>query len=197
MPKNDSGTFQLTAAYIELLHDEGIAITWPGIEPVPHYDCIDLNRLDSAVERPFGAGFGIEYYPSLYDKAACLFHAFVADHIFVSGNKRTAVLVLDQFLLVNGEYLVLDNEEIKQLARDTVPEAYRARNEDHKTVLEKLSDLIGENSIPLAVLQPYLEVSKYEQLETAQKAITEHPLNAAGARPKQTRERAPFGLQLR
>jgi death-on-curing family protein len=180
-----------------MLHDEGIAVTWPGIEPVPHYDCIDLNRLDSAVARPFGGGFGIEYYPTLRKNAACLFHAFVADHIFVSGNKRTAVLVLDQFLLANGEYLLFDNEEIKQLARDTVPEAYRARGEDHKVVIEKLSMLIGDSSVPLSALKPHIVADRYAQLELTQSAIIEHSLNAAGTRPKQTIARAPFGLQLR
>jgi death-on-curing family protein len=179
-----------------MLHDEGIAITWPGIEPVPRYDCLDLNMLESAVARPFGSGFGIEYYPTLYDKAACLFHAFIADHIFVSGNKRTAVLVLDQFLLANGEYLVLQNEEIKQLARDTVPEAYRARGENHKSVVEKLSDLIGENSIPFTILKPHLAADRYEAIIVAQKAILTSPLNAASACPNQREERIPFGLRI-
>jgi death-on-curing family protein len=179
-----------------MLHDEGIAVTWPGIEPVPHYDCIDLNRLESAVERPFGSGFGIEYYPTLYDKAACLFHAFIADHIFVSGNKRTAVLVLDQFLLANGDYLIFDNEEIKQLARDTVPEAYRARGEDHKSVIEKLTAAIGENSIPFVILEPHLPANRYNAIKSGQTKIITHPLNAADARPKQTAARAPFGLKF-
>lgn len=196
MQKSEPDTFKLTAAYVEMLHDEGIAVTWPGIEPVPRYDCLDLNMLESAVERPFGSGFGIEYYPTLYEKAACLFHAFIADHIFVSGNKRTAVLVLDQFLLANGEYLILLNEDIKQLARDTVPEAYRERGETHKTVIEKLSDVIGENSIPFRLLKPHLDADRYEALILAQNVIQTDALNSADASPRQTPDRVPFGLRL-
>ena len=37
------------------------------------FDCLDLNLLQSAAEQPFQAGFGMEFYPTIYDKAACLF----------------------------------------------------------------------------------------------------------------------------
>jgi hypothetical protein len=67
LPRNK--IFRLTAAYIESLHDDGIAFFWPGVQPVPSSDCIDLNLLESAAEQPFQAGFGQEFYPTIFDKA--------------------------------------------------------------------------------------------------------------------------------
>jgi death on curing protein len=55
--------------------------------------------LESAAEQPFQAGFGVEFYPTIYDKASCLFFSIAGGHIFSNGNKRASVLALDQFLL--------------------------------------------------------------------------------------------------
>jgi prophage maintenance system killer protein len=93
LPK--SKLFKLTPAYLEFLHDRGIAVFWPGVEPVASYDCLDLNLLESATEQPFQAGFDVEFYPTIYDKAACLFFSIAGGHIFTNGNKRTAVLALN------------------------------------------------------------------------------------------------------
>jgi prophage maintenance system killer protein len=94
--------FPLTAQYIEDIHDQGIAIAFPGLEPVHPHDCLDRNLLESAAEQPFQGGFGVDYfYPTIYDKAACLFFSIAGGHIFGNGNKRTGVLALDQFLWAN------------------------------------------------------------------------------------------------
>jgi death on curing protein len=58
-----------------MLHDEGIAVTWPGIEPVAKYEIINLGLLESAVRQPFQSAFGQDAYPAIHEKAACLFHS--------------------------------------------------------------------------------------------------------------------------
>src|SRR5579864_5512617 len=102
-----------------MLHDDGIALTWPAVEPVYRNECIDLGRLDASVTQPFQAAFGVEFYPTIPAKAACLFYGLIENHCFHNGNKRTAVLAIDQFLTANRHLLLLDDEEIRILAEET------------------------------------------------------------------------------
>lgn len=119
---------------------------FPGIEPVGRRDVRDRNLLESAPKQPFQAAFGVEFYPTIHDKAACLFFSICTGHIFANGNKRTAVLALDQFLLANEIYLTLSNDQIRELAEDTA--RYNIRREDQRAVRARISQLIRENSIP-------------------------------------------------
>lgn len=145
MPRSKE-QIKLTAQYIEDIHDQGIAIAFPGLEPVHRNDCLNRNLLESAAEQPFQGGFGMDYfYPTIYDKAACLFFSIAGGHIFGNGNKRTAVLALDQFLLANSIYLLLTNKDIEELAMSTA--TYRTRNEHPDDVRSRLSQLIEGNSV--------------------------------------------------
>ena len=143
--------FRFSAAYIEFLHDEGIALNFPGVEPVYKNDVLDPNLLESAVEQPFQGGFGQDFYPTIYDKAACLFFSIAGGHIFSNGNKRTAVLALDQFLLANSVYLLISNKDMEELAKRTA--SYRVRNEDHKQVKKNIAAAIEADSIELRALR--------------------------------------------
>ena len=120
-------------------------LVWPGLEPVHPNDVLDRNLLESAAEQPFQGGFGVEYfYPTLFDKAACLFFSIAGGHIFGNGNKRTGVMALDQFLLANSVYLFLPNEAMYKLAMRTA--TYRIRNEDPQVVKVGISELIRQHS---------------------------------------------------
>lgn len=68
------------------------------------HEPIVLNRhlLQSAAKRPYTRMFGHEAYPTILEKAASLVHALAHDHLFADGNKRTAQIVLEQFLANNG-----------------------------------------------------------------------------------------------
>ncbi len=177
-----SNAFQFSAAYIEGLHDEGIALSWPGVEPVEQYECLDLNLLESAAQQPFQAGFGVEFYPTIYDKAACLFFSIVAGHIFRNGNKRTAVLALDQFLYANAYYLFLSNEAIKKLAEETAQ--YRLLGKNHKDVIAAVSKTIAANSFPFRAAR-LLHPEAYRRLHKVKRMIQAHPLNRPDSRPRQ------------
>jgi len=97
------------------------------------------------------AGFGVEFYPTIYDKAACYFFLIAGGHIFGNGNKRTAVLVVDQFMWGNGYYLNLSNDRIRKLAEQTA--SYKPRGENHKDVIAALSRLIQDNSFPFRFIR--------------------------------------------
>jgi prophage maintenance system killer protein len=177
-----SEIFRLTAAYIESLHDDGIAFYWPGVQPVGAFDCLDLNLLESSAEQPFQAGFGVDFYPTIYAKAACLFFSIAGGHIFTNGNKRTGVLALDQFLSANSIYLFLSNRQIRHDAEKTA--SYRTRGENHKTVIAKLSRRIEENSIPFSVVRSF-DQPMYREMLVVRRIIRNNELNRPGTRPKQ------------
>lgn len=62
----------------------------------------DAAVIDSAVARP-RHGFGdVEFYPTLWDKAAALLHGLASTQGFHDGNKRTAWVACRTFLELNG-----------------------------------------------------------------------------------------------
>ncbi len=62
----------------------------------------DLGRLESALATQTQNVFGEELYTTLFEKAAALIRGIIADHPFVDGNKRTAMLSGLTFLSING-----------------------------------------------------------------------------------------------
>ncbi|WP_017627858.1 type II toxin-antitoxin system death-on-curing family toxin [Nocardiopsis chromatogenes] len=66
----------------------------------------DYGLLESAAHRPRSSSFGVEHYPSLFDKAAALMHSLARNHVFVDGNKRAAWNCAATFLEVNGAPLI-------------------------------------------------------------------------------------------
>ena len=183
MPR--SRPFRITSAYIEALHDEGISVQWAGVEPVGRFDCLDLNLLESASQQPFQGGFGVdEFYPTVYEKAACLFFSIAGGHIFSNGNKRTAVLALDQFLIANGIYLILSNEEMRRLAEATA--SHGERNEADADVMAQIAKVIRGNALPFAIVKRAPGGKKtYAQLVRSKRLIRGHALNRSDARPRQ------------
>jgi death-on-curing family protein len=175
---------KFTAAYLEFLHDRGIAYSWPGTEPVGSQDCIDLNLLASAPEQPFQSGFGVDFYPTIYDKAACLFFSIAGGHIFSNGNKRTAVLALDLFLVANEIYLLISNEEMRKMAEQTA--SYNERGENHKDVIEKISKTIRENSVEFRAIKK-VDTGLWRRMHRSKRLIRAHPLNQPDAKPIQLR----------
>lgn len=63
----------------------------------------DIGLLDAACARPRSTAFGVEAYPTLYDKAAALLHSLVRNHGLVDGNKRLGWLATAVFLELSGQ----------------------------------------------------------------------------------------------
>ncbi|WP_438435053.1 type II toxin-antitoxin system death-on-curing family toxin [Gorillibacterium sp. sgz500922] len=61
----------------------------------------DYSLLESAVLRPQSSAFAQDAYPSLFDKAAALFHSLAMNHPFQNANKRTAFTAMVVFLQLN------------------------------------------------------------------------------------------------
>ncbi len=52
----------------------------------------DAGALEAAAARPHNAFGGVEFYPTLFVKAAALMESIIHRHPFVDGNKRTGLL---------------------------------------------------------------------------------------------------------
>ena len=74
----------------------------------------DIHLLESAAKRPALVVFGQAQFPTLIDKAAALMHSLAAHHLFVDGNKRTAMRAAQYFLELNGCSVVWDENEVQQ-----------------------------------------------------------------------------------
>lgn len=57
--------------------------------------------LESAVYRPQQSAFGVDAYPTIFDKAAALFESLGQNHPFQNANKRTTFTAMVIFLKYN------------------------------------------------------------------------------------------------
>ncbi len=73
----------------------------------------DEGRLISVIDAPRLEVFGVEQYPSIYEKAAVYLRNIIGDHSFTDGNKRTAVTVSGVFLARNGIRLTTSPKELE------------------------------------------------------------------------------------
>lgn len=78
----------------------------------------DLGRLEAAIATQTQNVFGEELYPEIVDKAAALIRSIIADHPFVDGNKRTAMLTGLTLLELQGISFVAKSGEIEDFAVD-------------------------------------------------------------------------------
>ncbi len=62
----------------------------------------DLGRLEAAIATQTQNVFGEELYDTTYMKAAAIIRSIIADHPFVDGNKRTAMLAGLTLLHINN-----------------------------------------------------------------------------------------------
>ena len=75
----------------------------------------DVVALERTVEQPKQIVFGEELYPSIYDKAAILSINLAKRHPFQNANKRTALVVMMTFFMMNGYKTTFSREETVSL----------------------------------------------------------------------------------
>ncbi|MGO9177513.1 MAG: type II toxin-antitoxin system death-on-curing family toxin [Desulfobaccales bacterium] len=66
------------------------------------YNIKNDNSFEYFLSAPNQEVFGIERYPSIFDKAAAYLFYIIKDHIFCDGNKRTGMIAAFTFLEANG-----------------------------------------------------------------------------------------------
>lgn len=75
------------------------------------YHLLDEDRLHYLIEAVAGKFGDTELYPTLPQKAAVYAHHIITGHIFLDGNKRTALNCAIMFLEFNGCTLRLDIDD--------------------------------------------------------------------------------------
>lgn len=75
----------------------------------------DISLIESAINAPFQTFNGVEFYPTVEEKAAHLFYGLVKNHGFVDGNKRVAVHTMFIYLAVNYIFFDYSQEDAEKL----------------------------------------------------------------------------------
>ncbi len=71
---------------------------------------LNPDQLEATLARPFAAFGGQEMFVGLWSKVAALAHGIVSAHPFLDGNKRTAFVVAEVCLKLNGFRLTPSEE---------------------------------------------------------------------------------------
>lgn len=74
----------------------------------------DVGLLIAASERPKMRFAGKPLYRAICEKAAVYLDSLIRNHVFIDGNKRTAVLAAARFLSLNGYTLTATNRALEQ-----------------------------------------------------------------------------------
>ncbi|HVB20302.1 MAG TPA: type II toxin-antitoxin system death-on-curing family toxin [Candidatus Paceibacterota bacterium] len=98
----------LTAAEILTIHDRVIEET-RGL-----FGVRDEHLLKSLAQRPRASFGGAEQFKRIFEKSAALLEAIATYHVFLDGNKRTAISAASIFLNANGFAIDLPVEETEQ-----------------------------------------------------------------------------------
>jgi len=111
------------------VHDRNVELTGGSL------GFLDEGLFEFLCEKPFQVVFGLDPFPTVYDKAVELLFGFAQHQVFIDGNKRTAVASMLVFLFGNGIELELDSKEFEQIVLKI------ANNElDKKEVIEYLKE---------------------------------------------------------
>jgi death-on-curing protein len=114
----------LTRDMVLAIHDEQLA-QFGGGEGMR-----DLGLLESALARPANR-YQYEAEANIFELAAALGAGIVGNHPFVDGNKRTGVLSIQAFLVLNGwRFIPAQDDEVRTilaLASGEVDESDLAR----------------------------------------------------------------------
>jgi death-on-curing protein len=76
----------------------------------------DMGRLEAAIATQSQEVFGTELYASVYEKSAAMVRGIIADHPFVDGNKRTAMLAGLTLLKINGIAVGMSTSQLEDFA---------------------------------------------------------------------------------
>ena len=100
----------------------------------------DLGLLDSALVRAQTRLYGADAYPTLQLKAAAMVHSVINNHPMVDGNKRSAWVILNFFLVLNNRQL--------QSSQDNAYEFIMSIAEK-RIELEEIAAWLEDHMIPL------------------------------------------------
>ena len=84
----------------------------------------EVGLLASLIERPKAKFGGQEQYKGIFKKAATYLDSLVRYHVFVDGNKRTAIAASARFLALNDYNLVATNKGMERFVLKATVEKF-------------------------------------------------------------------------
>lgn len=124
----------LTAHDLVMLNQEALA------GEGQKYKGIEFHAgLSVVAKEPKAIYFGHELYPTIWLKAAFILQKTTKKHIFVDGNKRTALLATAFFLYENGYHWEQDNKQDLVMEATLLP--------DNKSEMKHIAEVLKENCI--------------------------------------------------
>ena len=100
----------------------------------------DLGLLDSALVRAQTRLYGQDAYPTLPLKAAAIVHSVINNHPMVDGNKRSAWVILNFFLVKNNRALSATQDEAYSFIMSIA---------EKRIELEEIAAWLEDHMIPL------------------------------------------------
>ena len=97
----------------------------------------DMHAIRSTAELPKQQVFGVELYPTVFDKAAVYTRNIITAHPFLDGNKRTGMTAAIVFLEKNGQVFTAPKGEVARFALEIV---------SHKHGIPKIAAWLRKNS---------------------------------------------------
>ena len=139
---------------IEQIHSNTIDVSGGGDKGI-----IDIGRLKSVLAHIQND----DYYPSFVDKLTHLFFCVCKFHAFVDGNKRLAITLSAQFLILNG-YGLLTGNFINEM--ENISYHVAANNIDKDLLHEIIENYIAGNFDSEEIkLKIYESISQKELIE--------------------------------
>jgi death on curing protein len=99
-----------------------------GIDAKRLRNVTDIGSAESALAAPFATFGGHDFYEHPVKRAAILASRIMRNHPLVDGNKRVALILMDDYLFDNGWQLTASQTEIARIFRAV---AGRAMTEDY------------------------------------------------------------------
>ena len=80
----------------------------------------DIGLFLSIIKKPETTFDGKELYGGVFKKAVVYFESLAKYHVFIDGNKRTAIGATARFLFINGYEFIATNKEVEDFTLKVV-----------------------------------------------------------------------------
>lgn len=108
----------MDANTIVLIHEYLTEYFADSEDPISPTGVREMSTIESATARPSATAGGKDAYPTVFLKAAALFHSIASNHSFHNGNKRAALLSTLYYLSERGYWLDrCDDDEMYEFTR--------------------------------------------------------------------------------
>ena len=89
----------------------------------------DVGLLESAINSPFQQFGNEDLYPTIQQKASRLCFGLVNNHPFIDGNKRTAVIFSNHYLISKGKGIIAIPAELAEEFKNLLIPYYEGKDE--------------------------------------------------------------------